>query len=264
MEPGALAFVGGRHHQHKNGNAHAVPLNQTAAWKRTYNNLTLKVHKMKTAKVVAERIFFPYRPFVDSARYFCEEMKRKEHVSWHDLLAATTLLALSVEAIVNTIGELVVPDFGDFESSSPRAKIRLICQSGNIAFDKSADPFCDIWLLLKIRNQLAHPKFKTLRYESEEMPIKDAQKHMRELGELLHGVEKALSPELAQRFLVAVLKLVTVLKTVSAQQTHLELNSRISQDRVHVTHRAHHAQRLRPGQVSGPTHPPYLHSRVQS
>lgn len=168
---------------------------------------------MKTAKVVAERSFFPYRPFVESANYFCKEMKRKEYVSWHDLLAATTLLALSVEAIVNTIGELVVPDFGDFESSSPKAKIRLICQAANIPFDKSAAPFGDIWLLLKIRNQLAHPKFKTLRYESEEMPMEEAQKHMQELGELLHDVEKALNPELAQRFLVAVLHLVRTLKT---------------------------------------------------
>jgi hypothetical protein len=114
------------------------------AWTRTYNNLTEEVRKMQTAKVVAERFFFPYRPFVESARYFCGEMKRKDYVSWHDLLAATTLLALSVEAIVNTLGELVVPDFGDFESSSPKAKIRLICQVAAIPFDKSAAPFGDI------------------------------------------------------------------------------------------------------------------------
>lgn len=145
--------------------------------------------------------------------YFCEEMKRKDFVSWHDLLAATTLLALSVEAIVNTFGELLVPDFGDFESSPPKAKLRLICQAAAIPFDKTAAPFVDIWLLLKIRNQFAHPKFKTLRYESQVMPISDAQKHMHELGELLHDVEKALDPELAERFLGAILELVKTLKT---------------------------------------------------
>jgi len=130
---------------------------------------------MKTAKVVAERTFFPYVPYLDSARHFCSEMKRNEHVSWYDLLAATTLLALSVEALVNTVGEFIVPEFKDFESSSPKAKIRLICQLAQIPYDKSKIPFVDVVHLLKVRNQLAHPKFQRLKYESKIMPLAEAQ-----------------------------------------------------------------------------------------
>lgn len=168
---------------------------------------------MPTAKIVAERTFFPYVPYLDSARHFCGEMKRKERVSWHDLLAAMTLLALTVEALANTVGELVVPEFKDFESSSPKAKIRLICQAGGISFDKSKSPFVDVIYLLKIRNQLAHPKFQRLMYESKVMPLAEAQKHYKELGTLLHDIEKVLTPEMAHKSLNAVRALEGLLMT---------------------------------------------------
>ena len=75
---------------------------------------------MPTAKVIAERTFFPYALYLDSARHFCTEMRRKDYVSWHDLLAAVTLLSLSVEALANTSGELHIAEFKDFESYSPK------------------------------------------------------------------------------------------------------------------------------------------------
>jgi hypothetical protein len=164
---------------------------------------------MTLAKVIQERVFFPYVPYMESAAYFCEELTRKGYVSWHDLLAATTLLSLSVEAIANTIGELVVPDFKDFESSSPKAKIRIICEAVGLEFDRNKPPFVEVIHLLKIRNQLAHPKYQRLRYESKEMPLEQAQKHYRELGEILHDIEKSLSHELVQNSLAAVTRLAT-------------------------------------------------------
>jgi len=159
---------------------------------------------MTSAKVIAERTFFPYVPYLDSARHFCAEFQRKEYVSWYDLLAAITLLSLSVEALANTAGELYIVDFKDFESASPKAKIRMICQAAGINYDKSKNPFVDVISLLKVRNQLAHPKLQKLRYESSEMPLNEAQKHYDELGELLHEIEKALTPEFALRSLEAV------------------------------------------------------------
>lgn len=168
---------------------------------------------MPTAKVIQERIFFPYTPFISSASYFCKELVRKDYVSWHDLLAATTLLALSVEAITNTIGELVVPNFTDFESSSPKAKIRIICERTGIDFTRNEYPFVEIFQLLKIRNKLAHPKFQPLRYESETMAIEQARDHYNKLGELLSDIETALTPDLAQRWLKAVLELTNLLSS---------------------------------------------------
>lgn len=175
-------------------------------------NLNVRAHGMVTAKVVQERVFFPYTPFLDAARHYCGELSRKEYVSWYDLLAATTLLALSVEALANTIGEFVVPDFRDFESSSPKAKLRIICERAGIDFDRTKAPFAGVIHLLKVRNQLAHPKYQKLRSESKEMPLEDAQKLYHQQGELLHDIEKALTPEMAQSFLVAVNNLESLLR----------------------------------------------------
>ncbi|HZV98468.1 MAG TPA: hypothetical protein VFF74_05720 [Methylophilaceae bacterium] len=182
---------------------------------------------MTIAKVVQERVFFPYMPYLDSAEYFCGEMKRKEYVSWHDLFAAVTLLTLSVEALANTIGELVIPDFNDFESSSPKAKIRLICERVGVEFNRNNTPFVEIIHLLKVRNQLAHPKYKNLRYESKEMPLAEAQKHYQELGDILHEIEKSMTPEMAQKSLRAVVNLAQTLRATVSPKIFQSSSKRI-------------------------------------
>ena len=159
---------------------------------------------MPIAKVVQERTFLPYHLYVDSARHFVGELDRKEYESWYDLAAAVTLLAFSIEAIANTIGEHVIEDFKDFESSSAKAKIRLICERLDLSFERTKAPFNDVFELLKLRNHLAHPKFQRLRYESKEMPLAEAQKLYRELGEPLHDIEKAMTPGMARKALASV------------------------------------------------------------
>lgn len=167
---------------------------------------------MTTAKVVQDRVFCPYTLYLDSASHFCGELSRKEYASWYDLLAAVTLLALSIEALLNTIGEFVIADFKDFDSSSPKAKLRLICEKTGVEFNRSKSPFVEVVQLLKVRNQLAHPKYQHLRYESKEMPLEEAREHYDQLSELLHDIEKSLSPETAQKWLQAVFALATMLR----------------------------------------------------
>ena len=181
---------------------------------------------MTSAKVVAERTFFPYVPYLVSARHFCTEFRRKEYVSWHDLLAAVTLLALSVEALANTAGELHIVDFKDFESASPKAKIRMVCNSASIAYDKGKSPFKDVISLLKVRNQLAHPKLQKLRYESSLMPLSEAQKHYHDLGDLLHDMEKSLTPGFAVRSLEAVRELEKLLIGAVALEERLQFSTK--------------------------------------
>ena len=192
------------------------------------SNVRPQVH---TAKVVQEHVFLPYTLYLDSAKYFCAEMERKESVSWYDLLAAVTLLGLSVEAIANTFGELVIADFKDFESSSPKAKLRLICESLGVEFNRSKVPFVDVLHLLKVRNQLAHPKYQSLRYESTEMPLQAAREHYGRLGEILHDIEKSLTPELAHRSLKAVLTLTTTLRAAVKPAVYPSSSKRLVIDR---------------------------------
>lgn len=160
---------------------------------------------MTTAHVIQERRFLPYVPFIDSAEHFCAELDRKEYVSWFDLMAATTLLALSVEALANTMGEHLVENFKDFESSAPKAKLRIIYQQVGLKFQRDRPPLSDVLWLLRVRNHLAHPKFKVLKTTSDEMPLAEAQKHYREIGEPLHEIERDISPENCKKWLKSVM-----------------------------------------------------------
>ena len=47
---------------------------------------------------------------------------------------------------------------------------------------------------------------------------------------------------------------------VSVRRTHLELSAALSQDRVHATDRAHHAQRIRDFQIPEPAHASDVHT----
>ena len=150
---------------------------------------------MTKAKVLKKRVFFPHKLYLDTAAHYCAELEKKEHVSWFDLMACMTTTCLSVEAILNTYGHIVVKEFNDFESSTPTVKIRVICDALDIEFDRSRAPFNEILHLLKMRNKLAHPKYKVLEYESDELSIDDARKIYNQ-GELLHDIEKTLEPKI--------------------------------------------------------------------
>ena len=82
-----------------------------------------------------------------------------------------TNTCLVIEAILNTYGHIAVKEFDDFESSTLNSKIRILFDVLEIDFDKSKAPFNSILHLLKLRNKLAHSKYKVLEYESDEMTI---------------------------------------------------------------------------------------------
>ena len=166
---------------------------------------------MDRAKVVKKRVFFPHAMYLDTAEHFCAELDRKEYVSWYDLMACMTMTAFSVEAILNTFGQIAIKDFGDFESCTPLAKMRILCEELEIDFEKSRSPFNSILKLLKLRNKFAHPKYKVLSFESDEMPLEEAQALYHE-GEILHELETALKPELVKRSLKAVKEFELMLK----------------------------------------------------
>ena len=76
----------------------------------------------------------------------------------HSPLVAITMSALAIESLCNTIGDRVIPDWKDFESSSPIAKLRIICDELGIEYDSNREPWSTVVWLSNIRNKLAHPK----------------------------------------------------------------------------------------------------------
>ncbi len=65
-------------------------------------------------------------------------------------------------------------------------------------------------------------------YESKVMPLAEAQKHYKELGTLLHDIEKVLTPELAHKSLNAVRVLEgLLLETLDPQKRFQGSSSRL-------------------------------------
>lgn len=76
----------------------------------------------------------------------------------HSPLVAIIMSALAIESLCNTIGDRIIADWNDFESSSPIAKLRIICDELDIDYDSNKEPWSTVVWLSKVRNKLAHPK----------------------------------------------------------------------------------------------------------
>ncbi len=92
------------------------------------------------------------------------ETEGKGCANWQ--FAAITLSSLAIEAICNAVGEKVVGNWSDFESCSPIAKTRLICEHLSINYDTSKEPWASFVWLCKTRNLIAHPKAEPIMYEA--------------------------------------------------------------------------------------------------
>lgn len=111
------------------------------------------------------RPFSPHNLFLSAAR---EAIKLVESDSTKESLSsitAITMSALAIEALCNAVGERVVKDWPDFESSSPKAKLRIICDELEIDYDSSKEPWGTIIWLSKLRNNLAHGKPQLIEVE---------------------------------------------------------------------------------------------------
>lgn len=75
------------------------------------------------------------------------------------------MCGLAIEAICNAVGERVVTDWKDFESASPNAKLRLLCERLKVQYDKNQVPWSTVRWLLKLRNTIAHAKPQLVKEE---------------------------------------------------------------------------------------------------
>ena len=66
--------------------------------------------------------------------------------------------ALAIEALCNSLGKRVVPDWQDFESSPPVTKLRLLTEHLDIEYRKDDEPWSTARWLVKFRNLVAHAK----------------------------------------------------------------------------------------------------------
>lgn len=112
----------------------------------------------RKVSVKRERSFSPHHILLSAAKNALEIAENDATMREFSSITAITMSALAIEALCNSIGERVVNNWGDFESSSPKAKLRIICDELEIAYDSSVEPWSTAQWLMKIRNRLAHAK----------------------------------------------------------------------------------------------------------
>ena len=76
-----------------------------------------------------------------------------------------TFSALALEALGNAFGEKFNPRWEDFESASPIAKLRLVCQRFEIVPDFGKEPWSTTLWLVRFRNKVAHAKPEFIKEE---------------------------------------------------------------------------------------------------
>jgi hypothetical protein len=109
-------------------------------------------------RVKRERNFSAHHIFIGAARVAIEDAKAKKPGWFYSQLTAMVMCALAVEALANAFGKRMLIDWQDFESSSPIAKLRLVCKELGLVFDEKNEPWATIRWLSKFRNLVAHAK----------------------------------------------------------------------------------------------------------
>ena len=120
----------------------------------------------KNFNVKTERFYSAHHALLRIAKDNLGKAETKEP-GWSDWqFTAITLSSLAIEAICNAVGEKVIDNWSDFESCSPIAKVRLICEHLDIDYDAGKEPWGSLIWLCKTRNLIAHPRAEPIKYEA--------------------------------------------------------------------------------------------------
>ena len=175
---------------------------------------------MSRIHVKVVRKFIPHRLLLTGAWHHLETAKeRKEGYFW-DWLGAILMSALCIEAIGNTYGEVLIPDWKDFESASPVAKLRLVATTCGIEPDFTKHPWATARQLIRFRNRIAHAKPQQLTVEGDYTDTTYEQVfHARPES----ATEKMITADFATQGYDAVKKIIEVLSTSIDPSTLVEV-----------------------------------------
>jgi hypothetical protein len=118
----------------------------------------------KQIRIRRERDFKPHHLLIYAAGVGLEHAEKvtkeeKGISTWtpHEL-TAIIFSAFALEAIGNSFGDKFVKRWKDFESSSPIAKLRIVCTELKINPDFGREPWATALWLVTFRNGVAHAK----------------------------------------------------------------------------------------------------------
>lgn len=96
--------------------------------------------------------------------------QKQDEGSAHQFRASLVFRAFSLEALVNWLGQHLIPHWKYLERLKPREKLDLLCDLLHVKPDYGSRPWQIVNELFRFRNALAHGKPEALSHESlEEM-----------------------------------------------------------------------------------------------
>ena len=116
-------------------------------------------------RVQKTRDFEPQHLLMHIAATALEDAQKKIPGWKNQELVAITFSALALEALANSFGSKLVSRWNDFESSSPIAKLRIICGELGISPDWSKGHWGTALWLVSFRNKIAHARPQPVTYD---------------------------------------------------------------------------------------------------
>jgi hypothetical protein len=127
----------------------------------------------KTIKTVRARAFSAHHILFRTAHAALKRAESKQPGWSTDTLTAIVFSALAIEALSNSIGHKVIPDWErDFESARPLAKLRILAKQLDVPFESGKNPWATARQVFATRNLAAHAKPEDLVETSFTTPKK--------------------------------------------------------------------------------------------
>ena len=124
-----------------------------------------KPRASRGVRVQKKRVFEPQHLLMRVAENALEDAERKIPGWKNQEIIAVTFSALALEALANSFGCKLISRWDDFESSSPIAKLRIICAELGISADWSTGHWGTALWLVSFRNKIAHARPQPITYD---------------------------------------------------------------------------------------------------
>ena len=178
---------------------------------------------MSSVHVKTQRRFNPHLLLMRGAYHFLDRAAERRGGWYYEWLSAIVLSALFIEAIGNSYGEVLLPDWSAWTSQrrrSPVQKLERVAKSRRITPDFNKDPWLTIRKMKKFRDSIAHATRDRLVLE-ENRTLSDY--HAIFYAQLESDLEKTVTEDFARESYDAVQQVVDLLNTTLTIKQRYEL-----------------------------------------
>lgn len=130
---------------------------------------------MSIVHTKTERIFNPHRLLLLGAQHHFRAAKERKAGWYYDWLGAIVLSALSIEAIGNSYGKVLISNWNDLiaerlekkQGASPIWKLEVVAKRCGVTPDFECHPWLTARKLTRFRDLIAHAKREHLQVEDD-------------------------------------------------------------------------------------------------